>query len=251
MASLGSLWSGFTGDAQKRRAEDAYKQSSAALQQGWDQGSGYVKDYNQQGNAYLQPFATQGQGANKLYGTFLGLDGADAQRGAFQNYQGADPFRQYNEDNALRAVSRQQNRLGMLDSGNSRYAMSRAMLDRGSQDFDTYMQRLAGMGQQGLGASNALAGFANQTGGLLGQMRTNLGTQQAGNAINYNNSLAAADGMFANNLIKVGGMIISAATGMPVGMGGSPSGGSPAQGMSNNWSGGYTPSQMNSLNGYF
>lgn len=250
MASLGSLLGGFTGDSQKRRADEANRLASGYIQQGFDQGSGYVKDYNTQGNAYLQPFATQGQGANKLYGTFLGLDGADAQRGAFANYQGADPFRQYNEDNALRAMARQQNRLGMLDSGNARYAMSRAMLDRGSQDFDTYMQRLAGMGQQGLGASNALAGYANQTGGILGQMRTNLGTQQAGNAIQHQNALSAADGLFANNLIKVGGMIISAATGMPVGLS-APSGGSTAQGMSNDFSGRFTPSQMNSMNEYF
>lgn len=207
MASLGSLWGSFTGDSQKRRAEEANRQFNAFSQAGYNEGSGFVKDYNERGNTYLQPYAQQGQGANKLYGTFLGLDGADAQRGAFQNYAGADPFRQYNEDNALKAMSRQFNRLGMLDSGNSRYAMSKAMLDRGSQDFDTYMQRLAGMGQQGMGAANQLAGFANQTGGMLGQMRMGLGQQQAGNAINYQNSLAAADGIFGNNLLKIASLV--------------------------------------------
>lgn len=247
MASLGSLWGGFTGDSQKRRADEAFRQSSQAIQSGFDQGSGYVKDYNQQGNAYLQPFATAGQGANKLYGTYLGLDGADAQRQAFQTYQGADPFRQYNEDNALRAVARQQNRLGMLDSGNARYAMSRAMLDRGSQDFGEYMQRLSGMGQQGMGAANALAGYANQTGGMLGQMRMGLGTQQAGNAINYQNSLAAADGIFGNNLLKIAGLGMGFMN--PGGNKGLPQ--SYGQTLSNDFSGRFTPSQMNSMNGYF
>lgn len=238
MASLGSLWGSFTGDSQKRRAEEAYRQSSANLQQGFDQGADYIKDYNEQGNAHLQPYAQQGLGANKLYGTFLGLDGADAQRGAFQNYAGADPFRQYNEDNALKAMSRQFNRLGMLDSGNSRYAMSKAILDRGSQDFDTYMQRLAGMGQQGMGAANALAGYANQTGGMLGQMRMNLGQQQAGNAINYQNSLAAADGIFGNNLLKVAALAAAPFTGgatLPFAFGGGTPGGSTLMG--NNWTG--------------
>ena len=216
MASLGGLWDSFTGDSSKRRAQETFERSSAAIQQGWDQGSGFVKDYNERGNTYLQPYAQQGHGANKLYGTFLGLDGADAQRGAFQTYQGADPFRQYNEDNALKAMSRQYNRLGMLDSGNSRYAMSKAMLDRGSQDFGEYMQRLGGLGQQGMGAANQLAGFANQTGGMLGQMRMGLGQQQAGNAINYGNAMSAADGIFGNNVMKAISMAISAATGMPM-----------------------------------
>lgn len=237
MASLGSLWGSFTGDSQKRRAEEGFKQSTAALQGGFDQGADYIKDYNQQGNAYLQPYSQQGQGANKLYGTFLGLDGADAQRGAFQNYQGADPFRQYNEDNALKALSRQYNRLGMLDSGNSRYAMSKAMLDRGSQDFGEYMQRLAGQGQQGMGAANALAGYANNTGGVLGQMRMNLGQQQAGNAINYQNSLAASDGIFGNNLLKVAALAAAPFTGgatLPFAFGGTPGGSTP---MGNNWTG--------------
>lgn len=236
MASLGSLYDSFTGDSQKRRADEANRLATGFMQSGWDEGSGFVKDYNERGNAYLQPYSQQGQGANKLYGTFLGLDGADAQRSAFQNYQGADPFRQYNEDNALKAMSRQYNRLGMLDSGNSRYAMSRAMLDRGSQDFGEYMQRLQGLGQQGLGAANSLAGYANNTGGMLGQMRMNLGQQQAGNAINYQNSLAAADGIFGNNLLKVAGLGMGFMN--PSGLFG-PKSDAIASASGNNFSGGY------------
>lgn len=240
MASFGSLWKGFTGDAQKGRADEANRLASGYIQQGFDQGSGFVKDYNERGNAYLQPYEAQGRTANKLYGTYTGLDGADAQREAFRTYAGSDPFREYNADQANRSMTRQFNKLGMLDSGNMRYAVAKANLDRGSQDFDSFLSRLAAQGQIGVGAAGALAGAANQTGGILGQMRTNLGTQQATNAINHQNALAAADGIFSNNLIKVGGMIISAATGMPVGMGNKPLGGGMDSTMSNDWtSGGY------------
>lgn len=206
MASLGSLWGSFTGDSQKRRADEAFRQSQAATQAGFDQGSGYVKDYNERGNAFLQPYEAQGRTANKLYGTYTGLDGADAQREAFRTYAGSDPFREYNADQANRSMTRQFNKLGMLDSGNMRYAVAKANLDRGSQDFDSFLSRLAAQGQIGVGAAGALAGAANQTGGLLGQMRMGLGQQQAENAIQHQNALAAADGIFGNNLFKVAGL---------------------------------------------
>ena len=107
----------------------------------------------------------------------------------------------------------------------------------------TAQQRLGGLGQQGMGAANQLAGFANQTGGMLGQMRMGLGQQQAGNAINYGNAMSAADGIFGNNVMKAISMAISAATGMPVGMGSPGSNSlsaSPGQTMGNNWGlGGY------------
>jgi len=218
MPSLGSLFGSFTGANQKKYADQAYQQSSAALQGGYDQGREQMERYNTQARGYLQPYAQQGGQANQRYGTYLGLNGADAQRGALAEYAGQDPFRQHNEDMATRAMSRRYNQMGMLDSGNSRLAMSRAMLDRGSQDYEAYLNRLAGMGQQGYGASSAMAGMDSSLGNNLGQMRMGLGQAQAGNAIQYNNARSAADSILPNNLIKLGGMAISAYTGMPMGM---------------------------------
>lgn len=246
MASLGSLFSSFTGDSQKRRADEANRLATGFMQSGFDQGSGFVKDYNERGNTYLNPYEEMGRKANALYGRFTGLDGANAQRAAFADYNGADPFREYNADQAGRAISRQYNKLGMLDSGNWRYALAKANLDRGSEDFNTHLNRIGQLGQMGVGAAGVLANQANQTGGVLGNMRMNLGNAQAGNAINYQNSLAAADGIFGNNLLKVAGL----------GMGFmNPSGkfgpsADKATSLGNNFSG-YTPQQMQSMNGYF
>lgn len=209
MPSLGSLFGSFTGANQKKYADQAYQQSSAALQGGYDQGREQMERYNTQARGYLQPYAQQGGAANQRYGTYLGLNGADAQRTAMDEYAGQDPFRQHNEDMATRAMSRRFNQMGMLDSGNSRLAMSRAMLDRGSQDYENYLTRLAGMGQQGYGASSAMAGMDSSLGNNLGQMRMGLGQQQAGNAIQYANARSAADSILPNNLIKLGGIAAS------------------------------------------
>jgi len=209
MPSLGSLLGSFTGANQKKYADQAYQQSSAALQGGYDQGREQMERYNTQAKGYLQPYATQGGQANQRYGTYLGLNGADAQRSALAEYAGEDPFRQHNEDMATRAMSRRFNQMGMLDSGNSRLAMSRAMLDRGSQDYEAYLNRLAGIGQQGYGASSAMAGMDSSLGNNLGQMRMGLGQQQAGNSIQYANARSAADSILPNNLIKLGGIAAS------------------------------------------
>lgn len=209
MPSLGSLLGSFTGANPKKYASEAYQQSSSALQGGYDQGREQIERYNTQAKGYLQPYATQGGQANQRYGTYLGLNGADAQRSALAEYAGEDPFRQHNEDMATRAMSRRWNQMGMLDSGNSRLAMSRAMLDRGSQDYEAYLNRLAGLGQQGYGASSAMAGMDSNAGTTLGQMRMGLGQQQAGNAIQYANARSAADSILPNNLIKLGGIAAS------------------------------------------
>ncbi len=244
-----SLIGTFTGASQKKYADEAYQKSSQALQQGFDQGSGYVTDYYNKGRADLDPYAQQGQRASGLLGRYLGLDGADAQRQQMQQYAGGDPFRQFNEDNGLRALMRQFNGRGMMDSGNARLAMSRAQLERGSQDYNGYINQLMGMNQSGMGAANQLAQMAQNTGGLLGQMRTGLGNSQAQNAIQYGNAKAAADSALWNNIIKVGSIAASAMTGMPVGMGGqNQQGQTGASPYGNNF---FSPGQMQQMNGYF
>lgn len=222
-----SLLDTFTGSAQKRYATDAYNRSTAALQGGYDDASKTIKDYYSQGQGYLEPYAQQGRQASNLYGNFLGLNGADQQRRSLQDYATADPFRAFNEDNMSRALSRRYNAMGMLDSGNARLGMSRAMLERGSTDYENYMNRLAAMQGQGLGIAGTQAGMATQTGNTLGGMRYGLGQTQAGNEINYGNALTQAASILPNNLIKLGGLALQGAS---LGMGGS-LGGIAARGM--------------------
>ena len=213
MSLLGDLWGGFTGESQKKYTNEAFANSTRELQQGRDKGlDAYGQGYSQ-AQGYLSPYATQGGQANNLYGTYLGLNGADAQRSALQNYAGADPFRQFNEDQANRGLARQFNKMGMLDSGNSRLAMSRASLERGSQDYNNYLGRLSQLGQQGMGAAGQLGGYAMQNGGNIANLWNNYGTTQAGNEIQKGNALSQASGIFGNNLMKVVPLAAAAATG--------------------------------------
>lgn len=210
MGLLGDLWGGFTGESQKKFTNEAFANSTRELQQGRDKGlDAYGQGYSQ-AQGYLNPYAQSGGQANNLYGTYLGLNGADAQRSALAGYAGADPFRQFNEDQANRGLARQFNKMGMLDSGNSRLAMSRASLERGSQDYNNYLGRLAGMSQQGYGAAGALGGMAMQNGQNIAGLWNNYGQAQAGNEIQKGNALSQASGIFGNNIMKLGGMAIGA-----------------------------------------
>lgn len=224
MSILGDLVGSFTGSTAKRAANDVYQSSTRVLQEGRDRGLDALNQGYTQARGYLDPYAQSGTQANNLYGTYLGLNGADAQRSALAGYAGADPFRQYNEDMANKGLARQFNRMGMLDSGNFRMAAARANLERGSQDYNNYLARLAGLSQQGAGAAGQLGNFAMNNGQGVAGLWNGYGQNQAGNEIQHGNALAQASGIFGNNLMKLGGLGVALMTGNPgmsLGFGGS------------------------------
>lgn len=213
MSILGDLVGSFTGSTAKRAANDAYQSSTRVLQEGRDRGLDALNQGYTQARGYLDPYAQSGAQANSRYGTYLGLNGADAQRSALAEYAGADPFRQYNEDMANKGLARQYNRMGMLDSGNFRMAAARANLERGSQDYNNYLARLAGLAQQGAGAAGQLGGYAMNNGQGVAGLWSGYGQNQAGNEIQRGNAMAQASGIFGNNLMKMVPLAAAAATG--------------------------------------
>ena len=204
----------FFGNSQRRDLRDAYNNSSSQLKSGYDEGSAEVRNWTNQGLGYLDNYRQSGERANALYGRFLGMDGADAQRQAMSTYATSDPFRQFNDDNSSRMLSRRFNAMGMGDSGASRLAIARAGMERGSQDYGNHMSRLAGYGQQGFGAAQTSAGIASGAGNALGQMRYGYGQQQAGNTINYGNALAASRNQGWQNALNLAGVAAKAYAGM-------------------------------------
>ena len=223
MVSLGDVWGGFTGDTAKKYANEAYANSTRELQAGRDQSVGALNTGYDRAASALQPYQQQGAQANTLWGQFMGLGGHDAQKQAFADYQ-SSPYQQYQQNQITRAMGRQANAGGYYNSGRADYATSRALADRGAQDYDSYMNRLQAGGQQGYGAANTLGGYAMGNGQNLANIYTGYGQQQAGNEIQRSNALAQASNTFGNNLLKLGGLAVSAYTGMPVGMGGAPGG---------------------------
>lgn len=216
-----SLWGSFTGSDQKKRAEEAYQRSTQQLQGGWNEAKGYGDQYYGEAQNYLKPYQQQGGQANALYGRYLGLNGRADQQAALDEYAGGDPFRAYNASQANRAIAQKYNAMGFNPAGGTAaLALSRANLERGSQDYNSYLDRLGQMGQQGYGAAGAAAGMASDYGNQLFQGRMGLANTQAGNEVQRGNALAQADGILANNLFKIGGLALGAYGGF-----GNPSGG--------------------------
>lgn len=166
-------------------------------------------------DSYYQPYAQQGQQANALYGDAIGLGGAGGGQRALSAYEGAmNPYLERQQDQAENALMRSMAARGMSASGPALLAASRARQDLGYQDYQNWMNRLGGMQQQGLGVAGARSGL--QQG--LGNLNMGYGQTMAGNAINYANAQAQAQGIGWNNLfnaIGAGANVLSGFNSIP------------------------------------
>lgn len=216
MSFFGDLIGGFTGKSQQQDIQNANAQAKSALGTGRDQA---LDQYGQARDMY-NPYAQQGLRANALYGDATGANGQDAYKTAMSNYAGSDPFRQQNE---LYARQADQQRYGARGwTGNSSLAAARASTERGATDWNAYLTRLQGQGQQGLQATGAQAGLTQG----MGDIQSGYGQQMAGNAINYGNAMAGTRNILGNNLMGLGGLALKAMAPTPTaamgGMGGNP-----------------------------
>jgi hypothetical protein len=205
------------GGSQRKDMANAKAQADGFLQQGYD---GAMGSY-QAGQARFDPYAQSGQKANSMYENALGLNGVEAQQSFGQNYAVSDPFRQQNADFANNALMRQYNARGMSNSGAANLGVARASLERGSQDYQQYLTRLQGQGQQGFQATAAQGQFDQG----MGDLKFNYGNARAGNAINYGNALAQGRTNGVNNILNGAGTLFGSAfkafaPGSPSGFGG-------------------------------
>jgi hypothetical protein len=201
--------------------------------------------YNRQMGLY-QPLAEQAQRGNQLYGDAYGVNGAEAQGRAFQQYRG-DPFYAHADQqtsNMLGNLMRKWSALGMSNSGNSGMSLARAGLD--AQD------RRIGEWRGGLGQfANQSQGYADRMSGVTGNYYGGMADRAVGrtNALTQNDTQATmaannARQQGVSNVLGLGGMIgnmaMSAATGMPVGTGSGQRGGTSPGGVSSGgtWAGG-------------
>jgi hypothetical protein len=190
----------------------------------------------------LNPYIQSGTQANELYSNALGLNGEGAQRAFGSNYAASDPFRAQNANFANEQLMQVLNARGLSGSGYAGQAVADQSLRRGSEDYNNYLNRLQGQGQQGFNASSQAAQFQNNYGqnragqantysqmntGIRGQIGQNYtdrgnalatlnygyGQQKANNATNLANSLAASRTAGVNNLMGLGGLALKAASG--------------------------------------
>ncbi len=205
------LFDDFFGKSQKRDLRSGKENADRYMQQGYDEAAGI-------GRNYLQPFIDRGNRAGDMYDNALGVNGRGAQQQFMTQYGSSDPFRQQNMDAANQSVRRTYNARGMDTSGNALLAAARASQERGSQDYNNYLNRL--QGAQGQGAQ-----MAGNLGNALMNMRYGYGNQQAGNEISYANALAQSRTAGIQNLMGLGGAALKAYAGGGFGGGGGGAGG--------------------------
>lgn len=199
-----SILDEFTGKAQQGDISRAKGQADAALKTGYDTGQA---DYTGASGRYDQ-YAQTGGNAMKMYADATGVNGQPAYSAVAGNFVTGDPFRQQNEDFANQQLMKTFNARGAAYGGNAMLAAARGSLERGSTDWNNWLNRLQGQSQQGFQATGAQAGIDVGK----GDMAANYGTTQAGNDINYGNAMASSRSTLMNNLVGLGGVAIKGAT---------------------------------------
>jgi hypothetical protein len=223
--------SGKTGaEAAKQAAADTYSKQRRAIDELNLYGDQYADKFSDMSKAY-DPYVSAGGSALERLMAGLGLGGDQA--GFTQAYRSL-PGYQAGLDSGSRAITGNAASRGMLNSGAALKALQRYgsdYEDKRSGDYLTRLMGLTGMGQSATGQQ-----VATQGQGLQGQLGTrtsafqgamnSAGTIGQGN-IAAANARAAGSQNILNTGMKIGGMVLSAATGMPVGMGSSGGGSAP------------------------
>lgn len=124
-----------------------------------------------------QPYIASGTGAQSLYDTFLGLNGADAAKSASASFAGNDPGIAYRMDMLDKQSAARANAAGYLGSGREAMARDRVQSEMLSQDYNAYLNRLAEQAARGGQYTGQLAGFTDASGAREAQLYGRQGDQ--------------------------------------------------------------------------
>lgn len=212
MGFLSGLLSGGDGKGQVKRG---YNRAMDERRTGFAEGMPELRGGYEKAYGYLNPYIDQGTTANRLYSDFMGVNGTDAQAGAFSNYN-SGPWAQY----LTQAADRRSNAMGQMRGGAGAAAAANAQ-QQGLHQYLGGLRALAGQGANvaGAGANLATREGENLFNSIYGH-HAGLGDLYVGRG----NALAAADqaAMQADiGLIGTGinalTSIASAGMGMPMG----------------------------------
>lgn len=167
--------------------------------------TGVVPAYNEAYQLY-DPYKQQGDAAQKMLMDSLGVNGTEAQGAVLAQYEGANPFRQFNINRGVQAVNRAKNAGGNAWSGAAALAGNRVAQERGSQDLQQWRENLMAGGQTGFNATSAQAGIKAG----MGNNAWAYGTTKAGVQQNHSNAMAQNSNTLANNLLGIAGMGLKA-----------------------------------------
>lgn len=223
-----SFWDDLTGktaaDASKAAAADTYGKQQSAVGSMLGYGNDAKAGFDAIGASY-QPYVDR---ANTLSG-----NSSDALNNLIQNPNSVSslPGYQFDMSQGVNATDRSAAARGMDQSGRTLKDLTRFGTGLADNTYGNQLSRLLGINQQGFGQGMQATGAQNSAYGTgltdqLGArttayngMMTDAGTIGQGD-IAAANARAAGSQNLLNTGVKLGGMVLGAATGMPVGMGG-------------------------------
>lgn len=153
-------------DEAEKASKRATEKAIAYQQQGTDKAAGV-----------LQPSAQYGQAQSKLY-DLSGLNGAQAQQGAFGQYV-ESPEVAFMRDQGLQAAQRGAAASGQLGSGRTLADLTKLGQGYAQQGYGQYYDRIRDLYGVGIGQANNLAGIYSQGGSNLANLQMQGGQQQA------------------------------------------------------------------------
>ncbi len=197
------------GKGARKDLQEADRQAAASLAEGKAGAIATGDKYYGEGQNYLMPFAQSGRDADAQIRNALGLNGADAQRGYYDNFQ-TDPGFQNEVNAGVRTIDSSATARGGLYSGAQMKALQRFGQDKMGQAYGNRLNALMGYGQQGQQAATQQAGMAQQYGSDRMNLEYGYGQQRAGNQLNLGNALAQNRNVGMNNLLGIAGVAAKA-----------------------------------------
>lgn len=192
------FFSNLTGGDSRRDIRRSKARAEGLLTEGYEGATGrYDEAFD-----IFTPYAEQGQEANRLYGQAIGL-GTDAEREAAQSRYFQDPAMQSILGDKSNALLRQLNARGNTYGGKAALAGARV----GRENYEGWLNRLMGQGQQGGQYAGQQAGIRMGQGDMTYGFKSSL----AGNEINAGNAIAGTRNTGINNLLGAGETAMKAA----------------------------------------
>jgi len=214
MASLTDILSGNAREASEQQINaimTGTKYANKRLKEGLSQYQGYAD----KALGEFAPYEGQAQNAYTTYGNALGLNGAE-RTAAAQSAYSTSPGYQFQMDQGLQALERSASARGMLASGNTSAYILGYSQGLASQDYSSWLDRLNGLGQQGVGIAGAKAGIQTGTGSKAyetADSRADLIYNAATSAGNAQASATAAEGQGILGAISLGTKLLGSAFG--------------------------------------
>lgn len=192
------FFSNLTGGESRRDIRRSKARAEGLLTEGYE---GATDRYDEAYDIFT-PYAEQGADANRLYGAAIGL-GTDEEREAAQSRFFSDPAMQSILSDKSNALLRQLNARGNTYGGKAALAGARV----GRENYEGWLNRLMGQGQQGGQYAGQQAGIRMGQGDMTYGFKSSL----AGNEINAGNAIAGTRNTGINNLLSAGETAMKAA----------------------------------------